>query len=127
MSKQSRYSGEMMLPQQILAYPQACPGCRRTYGSYDAFLEQTAEAEAPVPVDALAGSVCHWRRCRCGEVMQTCQVERRSHSDLRGEFDYVLDALTAQGMPHEDVRLELRKVMRGDPGELLNWLYRSVA
>ncbi|WP_145927216.1 hypothetical protein [Jeongeupia sp. USM3] len=127
MSKPSGYSGEMALPQQILAYPHACPGCRRAYDSYDAFTGQTTEAEAPPSVESQAGSVSRWRRCGCGEVMQTCQVERRSHGDLRGEFDHVLEALTAQGMPHEDVRLELRKVMRGDPGELLNWLYRSVA
>lgn len=126
MSKPFGYSGEMALPQQILAYPHACPGCRCAYESYDAFIEKTTEADVPSSAETLAGAVCSWRRCHCGELMQSCQVERRSHDSLRGEFDFVLEALTAQGMPHEDVRLELRKVMRGDPGELLNWLYRSV-
>ncbi|BCL74332.1 hypothetical protein JHS3_00680 [Jeongeupia sp. HS-3] len=128
MGKPSSYSGEMALPQEILAYPQACPHCRQGYDSYDAFLAQTVGVEPPVLVSAdFTGAAYRWRRCACGEILQSCQVERRTHGDLRGEFEQVLGALTAQGMPQNDVRVELRKVMRGDPGELLNWLYRSVA
>ncbi len=121
-----RRRGELEPQVQLLAFPAHCPQCGQCYASFDDYLHDTTGGVVEAVNGGSMLTMQARRDCRCGTSLGACLTDRRSTEPLRASFDFTLSLLAEQGLRSEDVRIELRQVIRGEPGALLGWLYQPV-
>ncbi|KAF0811351.1 hypothetical protein IGB42_04188 [Andreprevotia sp. IGB-42] len=115
-------------PTHLLAFPRHCPHCGHGYTTFSHYLKETGALPGPA-AEPQPGMVETRRLCSCGHTLAACFSDRRGNGTppLRAQFEEVLDTLATLGLPQHDVRIELRKVLNGDPGELLERIYQAAA
>ena len=116
-------------PTHLLAYPRHCPQCGSDYPTFAEYMVATSALPGPA-VEARPGVIETQRACACGATLAACFSDRRGSSgnaSLREQFDQVLATLAELGLPQNDVRIELRKVLNGEPDQLLGQIYDKAA
>lgn len=112
------------------AFPRQCPACGRRFDTVEAFIVQTRAVRAGVsglksthdesgrPIVEL------FRNCPCGSTLADRFNERRDLSEpghrRRRLFDRLMQMLENKGLSRVQARVELLKLFRGQPGELLS-------
>lgn len=128
----SEFEGSISQGLQALsdsAFPKECSRCGRRYDSPDDFVRDSQppyngsgfkpdyDEDEETPVLQL------FRNCECGSTLMDFFSDRRDMSEQgrkrRQLFGELLDALEQQGLPPEEARPELRKLMNGEHSERL--------
>lgn len=111
------------------AFPKRCPACGRSYrnaadyvaqtllvGNGSSGLKQSIDDDGQVIVEL-------FRNCVCGSTLMDSFRNRRDCSEAglrrRARFAEVLATLVAQGIERSQARMELLKVLRGEPSPIL--------
>lgn len=128
----SEYEGSLFDGLQALSdstFPKECSQCGRQYDSPHDFVRHSRpphngsgfksgyDDDDETPVLQL------FRNCECGSTLMDFFNDRRDTSE-RGQkrrqlFGELLDALEQQGLPPEEARPELRKLLNGEHSERL--------
>lgn len=128
----SEFEGSIAQGLQALsdsAFPKECSRCGRRYDSPADFVRDSRppysgsgfkpdyDEDEGTPVLQL------FRNCECGSTLMDFFSDRRDTSEQgrkrRQLFGELLDALEQQGLPREEARPELRKLMNGEHSERL--------
>lgn len=111
-----------------LAFPLVCIRCGKTYETLSELVQATQQPlRTGGPGQGTAGTPSQAtefaRRCVCGGDVRSTFENRRDRSPeglrQRENFGQLLDKLKAAGVPVEEARQELFKVMRGEPTPIL--------
>ncbi|MBL1292870.1 MAG: CbiX/SirB N-terminal domain-containing protein [Thiotrichales bacterium] len=113
-------------------FPKTCRNCGRTYQTMGEFIRDTVSTIAGAGLkqgftDDEQAIVELFRHCQCGStLMSPGQKSRRGNSDLasecREQFDQLVAQMAAAGKTHESAREDLRQVITGGYGDILEQL-----
>ncbi len=111
------------------AFPKRCANCGRVYPDEAAYLNETLPVSAATSGlkssedDDGSTIVELFRNCACGSTLLDFFNDRRDDTEAgerrRARFGELLTYLTDRGLAPAEARNELRKVMRGEPSEVL--------
>ncbi|TVT51125.1 MAG: oxidoreductase [Denitromonas halophila] len=111
------------------AFPKRCANCGHVYQDEAAYLSETlpispnASGLKRSEDDDGATIVEAFRNCACGSTMMDFFSDRRDDTEAgerrRARFGELLSYLTDRGLAPDAARRELRKVMRGEPSDVL--------
>lgn len=108
------------------AFPKRCPGCDRSFASLEGLIAETrplAAGDLQAVLQDEGVRVQLRRRCACGTDLSALFDDRRASDPLglkrRQLFDRLLSLLTDGGMDEAVAKVELLKVMRGEPSTVL--------
>ncbi|UTW07186.1 hypothetical protein [Pseudomonas benzenivorans] len=118
-------------------FPKHCRNCGRTFASEDEYFRETRSIRPEItglkgvddPDDGPLVEV--FRNCVCGSTLLVSCCSRRDDSDAghrrRELFDKLLNFLELQGLPREQARGELLRLMSGERSPMLETHYGQLA
>jgi len=111
------------------SFPKKCTSCGRRFESAEEFIRQTETAREGISGlkstqdDSDRPIVELFRNCLCGSTLMDCFNDRRdlSHPGLRRRklFGQLLNMLQGKGMSASMARVELIKILKGEPSSVL--------
>lgn len=112
-------------------FPKTCRNCGRTYQTIGEFIRDTVSTTQGAGLkqgftDDEQAIVELFRNCQCGSTLMSPVQSRRGSSDLasecREQFDTLVAQMAAAGKTHESAREDLRQVITGGYGDILEQL-----
>jgi len=112
-------------------FPKTCRNCQRSYQTLAEFIRDTVSTAPGAGLkqgfnDDEQAIVKLLRNCQCGSTLMSPVHSRRGHSDLasecREQFDMLVTQMAATGRTHESAREDLRQVITGGYGDILEQL-----
>ena len=113
------------------SFPKHCASCGREYASVEDYVEKTDDVYGKSGLkkgydDDDKPIVELFRNCICGSTLMDCFSDRRDVSEAglkrRKMFEKLIAMLTSKGVSADTARVELMKVLKGEPSELLEKL-----
>ncbi len=110
------------------AFPKMCACCGRVYRSLEEYLALTSPVTRGTGLkesvdDDDRPMVEVYRNCACGSTAMEYCADRRDNTEFgqerRQRFEALVETLVARGYSPETARAELKKILRGEPSELL--------
>ena len=110
------------------AFPKMCACCGRVYRSLEEYLAFTSPVTRGTGLKESVGDddrplVEVYRNCACGSTAMEYCADRRDNTEFgqerRRRFEALVETLVARGYPPETARAELKKILRGEPSELI--------
>ncbi|MBL4852287.1 MAG: CbiX/SirB N-terminal domain-containing protein [Gammaproteobacteria bacterium] len=112
-------------------FPKTCRNCQRSYQTLSEFIRDTVSTTPETGLkqgfnDEEQAIVELLRNCQCGSILMSPVHSRRGNSDLasecREQFDQLVAQMAATGRTHESAREDLRQVITGGYGDILEQL-----
>lgn len=112
-------------------FPKTCRNCGRNYKTLGEFVRDTVSTTQGAGLkqgftDDEQAIVELFRNCQCGSTLMSAMHSRRGNSDLasecRDQFDKLVAQMAATGKTHESAREDLRQVITGGYGDILEQL-----
>lgn len=113
------------------SFPKRCASCGQEYASVEDYVEKTEDVFGKSGLkkgydDDDKPIVELFRNCVCGSTLMDCFSDRRDVSEpglkRRKMFGKLIDMLTSKGVEADTARVELMKVLKGEPSALLEKL-----
>lgn len=112
-------------------FPKTCRNCGRNYQTLDEFIRDTVSSAQGAGLkqgfsEDEQAIVELFRNCQCGSTLMSPVHSRRGNSDLasecREQFDKLVAQMAVAGKTHESAREDLRQVITGGYGDILEQL-----
>lgn len=113
------------------SFPKHCALCGQEYTSVEDYVEKTEDVFGKSGLkkgydDDDKPIVELFRNCVCGSTLMDCFSDRRDVSEAglkrREMFGKLIEMLTSKGVAAETARVELMKVLKGEPSALIEKL-----
>lgn len=111
------------------AFPKSCRNCGRKFETADEFVRLTERVGSGTSglkqsCDDDGSKILEvFRNCPCGSTLMDCFSDRRDSSPAglarREKFGQILDMFVSRGLDRTLARVELLKILRGEPSALI--------